>query len=114
MNNKWMGMVRQWQELLHGGRFSESYTAALPDFVKLAEAFGAAGVRAETVDDLDSAIARMLSTPGPVILDVLVDETEMCFPMIPGGAAHNEIMLGPNDRGQQADAATREEGMVLV
>jgi acetolactate synthase-1/2/3 large subunit len=114
MNNKWMGMVRQWQELLHGGRFSESYTAALPDFVKLAEAFGATGVRAETVDDLDSAIARMLSTPGPVILDVLVDETEMCFPMIPGGAAHNEIMLGPNDRGQQADAATREEGMVLV
>jgi acetolactate synthase-1/2/3 large subunit len=114
MNNKWMGMVRQWQELLHGGRFSESYTAALPDFVKLAEAFGGTGLRAETVDDLDDAIARMLSTPGPVILDVLVDEKEMCFPMIPGGAAHNEIMLGPNDRGQQADAGAREEGMVLV
>jgi acetolactate synthase-1/2/3 large subunit len=114
MNNKWMGMVRQWQELLHGGRFSESYTAALPDFVKLAEAFGGTGLRAETVADLDEAIAKMLSTPGPVILDVLVDEKEMCFPMIPGGAAHNEIMLGPNDRGQQAEAAAHEEGMVLV
>ena len=114
MNNKWMGMVRQWQELLHGGRLSESYTAALPDFVKLAEAFGGTGLRAETVADLDDAIARMLSTPGPVILDVAVDETEMCFPMIPGGAAHNEIMLGPDDRGRQADAGTREEGMVLV
>jgi acetolactate synthase-1/2/3 large subunit len=114
LNNKWMGMVKQWQELLHGGRFSESYSAALPDFVKLAEAFGATGIRAETVDDLDAAIARMLSTPGPVIMDVAVDENEMCFPMIPGGAAHNEIMLGPQDRKAAADPAKREEGMVLV
>jgi acetolactate synthase-1/2/3 large subunit len=113
LNNKWMGMVKQWQNLLHGGRLSESYTAALPDFVKLAEAFGGTGLRARTVDDLDEAIDAMLSTPGPVILDVLVDENEMCFPMIPGGAAHNEIMLGPNDR-KTADPAAREEGMVLV
>ncbi len=113
MNNKWMGMVRQWQELLHGGRFSESYTAALPDFVKLAEAFGGKGFRAETVAELDQAIENMLSTPGPVILDVLVDEKEMCFPMIPGGAAHNEIMLGRKDD-RKSDPAAREEGMVLV
>jgi acetolactate synthase-1/2/3 large subunit len=113
MNNKWMGMVRQWQELLHGGRYSESYTAALPDFVKLAEAFGARGFRANSVDDLDQAIAAMLDTPGPVILDVCVDEHENCFPMIPGGAAHNEIMLGLNDR-TETDPAAREEGMVLV
>ncbi len=113
MNNKWMGMVRQWQELLHGGRFSESYTAALPDFVKLAEAFGGKGFRAETVAELDQAIENMLSTPGPVILDVAVDEKEMCFPMIPGGAAHNEIMLGRKDD-RHADPAAREDGMVLV
>jgi len=113
MNNKWMGMVRQWQELLHGGRFSESYTAALPDFVKLAEAFGGTGLRATTVDELDKAIADMLDTPGPVILDVAVDETEMCFPMIPGGAAHNEIMLRRQDQ-TKSDPTAREEGMVLV
>jgi acetolactate synthase-1/2/3 large subunit len=106
-------MVRQWQELLHGGRFSESYTAALPDFVKLAEAFGGSGFRAETVAELDDAIEKMLSTPGPVILDVLVDEKEMCFPMIPGGAAHNEIMLRRQDT-TKADPSAREEGMVLV
>ncbi len=113
MNNKYMGMVRQWQELLHGGRYSESYTAALPDFVKLAEAFGATGFRATSVDDLDQAIASMLETPGPVILDVCVDEHENCFPMIPGGAAHNEIMLGLQDQ-TRTDPAAREEGMVLV
>jgi len=113
MNNKWMGMVKQWQELLHGGRHSESYTAALPDFVKLAEAFGGTGLRAETVDQLDGAIAAMLETPGLVVLDVAVDEHEMCFPMIPGGAAHNEIMLGPQDQ-KRSDPAAREEGMVLV
>jgi acetolactate synthase-1/2/3 large subunit len=113
LNNKWMGMVKQWQELLHGGRHSESYTEALPDFVKLAEAFGGSGLRAETVDQLDGAIAAMLETPGLVILDVAVDENEMCFPMIPGGAAHNEIMLGPQDQ-KRSDPAAREEGMVLV
>jgi acetolactate synthase-1/2/3 large subunit len=113
LNNKWMGMVRQWQQLLHGSRYSESYSESLPDFVKLAGAFGATGFRAETVDDLDAAIAKMLSTPGPVILDVAVDEFENCFPMIPGGAAHNEIMLGPQYQ-TESDPSKREEGMVLV
>jgi acetolactate synthase-1/2/3 large subunit len=113
LNNKWMGMVRQWQQLLHGSRYSESYSESLPDFVKLAGAFGATGFRAETVDDLDAAIGKMLSTPGPVILDVAVDEFENCFPMIPGGAAHNEIMLGPQDQ-TESDPSKREEGMVLV
>jgi acetolactate synthase-1/2/3 large subunit len=113
LNNKWMGMVRQWQELLHGGRYSESYTAALPDFVKLAQAFGGTGLRATTVDELDGAIQAMLEAPGPVILDVAVDETEMCFPMIPGGAAHNEIMLRRQDP-HETDPTAREEGMVLV
>jgi acetolactate synthase-1/2/3 large subunit len=113
LNNRWMGMVRQWQELLHGGRYSESYSAALPDFVKLAEAFGAAGLRAERVDELDDAIAAMLSNDRPTIVDVAVDQYENCFPMIPGGAAHNEILLGPGDR-SSVDPTAREEGMVLV
>ena len=82
LNNRYMGMVRQWQELLHGGRYSESYTAALPDFVKLAEAFGAKGMRVERPDELDAAIREMIETPGAVILDVVVDQTENCFPMI--------------------------------
>jgi acetolactate synthase-1/2/3 large subunit len=111
MNNKWMGMVRQWQELLHGGRYSESYSDALPDFVKLADAFGATGFRAEKVSELDGVIAKMLATPGPVIVDCAVDEKENCFPMIPSGAAHNEMLLGPED---QAARPVSEEGMVLV
>ena len=113
MNNRWMGMVRQWQELLHGSRFSESYSEALPDFVKLAEAFGAVGLRATNVDDLDGAIAAMLASDRTVILDVAVDEKENCFPMIPGGAAHNEILFGPDDKAS-TDPSAREEGMVLV
>ena len=113
MNNRWMGMVRQWQELLHGGRYSESYTEALPDFVKLAEAFGAVGLRAETTDQLDKAIADMLAVDRTVILDVAVEQTENCFPMIPGGAAHNEMLLGPEDHAS-TDPTAREEGMVLV
>jgi acetolactate synthase-1/2/3 large subunit len=113
MNNRWMGMVRQWQELLHGGRYSESYTEALPDFVKLAEAFGAVGLRAETTDQLDQAIADMLAVDRTVILDVAVEQTENCFPMIPGGAAHNEMLLGPEDHAS-TDPTAREEGMVLV
>ncbi|MDQ7246125.1 acetolactate synthase 3 large subunit [Dongia sedimenti] len=111
LNNKWMGMVRQWQELLHGGRYSESYSDALPDFVKLAEAFGAKGLRAEKVGELDDVIAKMLATPGPVIVDCAVDERENCFPMIPSGAAHNEMLLGPDD---QSAKPISEEGMVLV
>jgi acetolactate synthase-1/2/3 large subunit len=111
MNNKWMGMVRQWQELLHGGRYSESYSDALPDFVKLAEAFGANGLRATKVGELDDVIKEMIAIKGPVIVDVAVDEKENCFPMIPSGAPHNEMLLGPED---QAAKPVSEEGMVLV
>jgi acetolactate synthase-1/2/3 large subunit len=111
LNNQYMGMVRQWQELLHGGRYSESYTAALPDFVKLAEAFGANGRRVEDPALLDDAILWMLKTPGAVILDVAVDPKENCFPMIPSGAAHNEMLLGPKD---EPERPVSEEGMVLV
>jgi acetolactate synthase-1/2/3 large subunit len=111
LNNRWMGMVRQWQELLHGGRYSESYSDALPDFVKLADAFGAKGLRATKVSELDAVIKEMIETPGPVIVDVAVDEKENCFPMIPSGAAHNEMLLGPED---QSAKPISEEGMVLV
>jgi acetolactate synthase I/II/III large subunit len=111
INNQYMGMVRQWQELLHGARYSESYTAALPDFVKLADAFGAVGRRVEDPADLDDAIREMIETPRAVILDVVVDQTENCFPMIPSGAAHNEMLLGPEDK---AASPVSEEGMVLV
>ncbi|HKR18814.1 MAG TPA: acetolactate synthase 3 large subunit [Stellaceae bacterium] len=112
LNNQYMGMVRQWQELLHGGRYSESYTAALPDFVKLAEAFGAVGMRAEKPADVDRVIKEMIAVDRPVIVDVQVDPAENCFPMIPSGAAHNEMLLGPEDK--QASGPISEEGMVLV
>src|SRR5438132_13188469 len=111
LNNQYMGMVRQWQELLHGGRYSESYTAALPDFVKLAEAFGAVGLRVERPAELDAAIAEMLAVDRAVIFDVVVDQAENCIPMIPSGAAHNEMLLGPDD---EAAKPVSEEGMVLV
>ncbi len=112
LNNQYMGMVRQWQELLHGGRYSESYTASLPDFVKLADAFGAVGLRATKPDDVDRVIKEMLAVPKAVIVDVAVDQMENCFPMIPSGAAHNEMLLGPEDK--QAGGPVSEEGMVLV
>ncbi|MGD9616137.1 MAG: acetolactate synthase 3 large subunit [Alphaproteobacteria bacterium] len=111
LNNQYMGMVRQWQELLHGGRYSESYTAALPDFVKLADAFGAVGRRIERPDEVDDAIREMIETPRAYVLDVVVDQVENCFPMIPSGAAHNEMLLGPQDK---AERPVSEEGMVLV
>ena len=104
-------MVRQWQELLHGGRYSESYTAALPDFVKLADAFGGVGLRVERPAEVDAAISEMLAVDRMVILDVVVDPAENCFPMIPSGAAHNEMLLGPDD---EAEKPVSEEGMVLV
>jgi acetolactate synthase I/II/III large subunit len=112
LNNQYMGMVRQWQELLHGGRYSESYTASLPDFVKLAEAFGAVGLRASKPDDVDRVIREMLAADKAVIVDMVVDQMENCFPMIPSGAAHNEMLLGPQDK--QASGPVSEEGMVLV
>ena len=112
LNNKYMGMVRQWQELLHGGRYSESYSDALPDFVKLADAFHATGLRAASVDQLDGVIEEMLAINGPVIADICVDEKENCFPMIPSGAAHNEMILGPEH--QDRTAGITNEGMMLV
>ena len=112
LNNEYMGMVRQWQELLHGGRYSESYSAALPDFVKLAESFHATGLRARTIDDLDRVIAEMLASDKPVIADICVDPRENCFPMIPSGAAHNEMILGPEHE-DEARGIT-DEGLVLV
>jgi acetolactate synthase-1/2/3 large subunit len=112
LNNEYMGMVRQWQELLHGGRYSESYSASLPDFVKLADAFGAVGLRATKPDEVDAVIREMLAVDRPVIVDVVVDKTENCFPMIPSGAAHNEMILGPS--GNSGEQTVSEEGMVLV
>ena len=111
INNQWMGMVRQWQELLHGGRYSESYTAALPDFVKLAEACQWTGLRATRPGEVDGVIDAMIDSDGPVIADIVVDPAENCFPMIPSGAAHNEMLLGPDD---EAEAPVSEDGMVLV
>jgi acetolactate synthase I/II/III large subunit len=111
LNNSYMGMVRQWQEFFHGNRYSESYMDSLPDFVKLAEAFGAVGLRAETPDQVDDVIREMIETPRPVICDVVVDRAENVYPMIPGGAAHNEIKLCPED---EAPVQGSEEGMILV
>ncbi len=96
LNNQWMGMVRQWQELLHGERYSHSYTESLPDFVKLAEAYGGIGLRAQTPDELDGVIQEMLKTDRVTIVDVCVDQKENCFPMIPSGKAHNEMILSPD------------------
>jgi len=111
INNHYMGMVRQWQELLHGGRYSESYTDSLPDFVKLAEAYGCVGLRVMEAEKVDETIEEMISIDRPVIVDVVVDESENCFPMIPSGAAHNQMLLGPDD---EASNPVSEEGMVLV
>ena len=98
LNNEYMGMVRQWQELLHDKNYSESYTAALPDFVKLAEAYGCVGIRAKTPEELDDKIIEMINTDRPVIFDCLVDKVENCFPMIPSGKPHNQMILGPKDQ----------------
>ena len=111
LNNQYMGMVRQWQELLHGGRYSESYMESLPDFVKLAEAFGGVGLRAHKPDEVDDVIKEMIATDSFVIADIMVDQNENCFPMIPSGAAHNNMLLGPADK---AAKPISEEGMVLV
>ena len=104
LNNEYMGMVRQWQEILHGGRYSHSYSEALPDFVKMAEAFGCVGLRAEKPSELDGKIQEMLAVNKPVLFDVRVDPAENCYPMIPSGAAHNEMLLSPDDGGQISDA----------
>ena len=98
LNNQYMGMVRQWQELLHEKNYSESYSEALPDFVKLAEAYGCKGIKADNPDELDVKISEMLEHNGPVIFDCRVDPNENCFPMIPSGKPHNQMILGPNDK----------------
>ena len=110
LNNEYMGMVRQWQELLHGGRYSHSYSEALPDFVKLAEAYGAIGIRAETPAELDGKINEMIEVRQPVIFDCRVDKLENCFPMIPSGGAHNEMILSDDQDG----ARVTEAGKMLV
>lgn len=112
LNNQYMGMVRQWQELLHGGRYSESYSAALPDFVKLAEAYHAVGIRCDKPADLDDAILEMINVDKPVIFDCMVDQNENCFPMIPSGKAHNEMLMGDNP--DDVATAIDEKGKILV
>ncbi|MBF0561377.1 MAG: acetolactate synthase 3 large subunit [Alphaproteobacteria bacterium] len=112
-NNKYMGMVRQWQELLYGGRYSQSHNESQPDFVKLAEAFGAVGLRCDKPDELDATIERMIAANAPVLCEVIVDPSENCFPMIPAGAAHNEMLLGPFKDGI-AKSASENDGMVLI
>jgi acetolactate synthase-1/2/3 large subunit len=112
INNQYMGMVRQWQELLHGGRYAHSYTEALPDFVKLAEAYHAVGIRCERPGDLDGAIREMIDVKRPVIFDCVVDPNENCFPMIPSGRAHNEMLLG--DAAVSIEDAITEKGKVMV
>ena len=112
LNNQYMGMVRQWQELLHGARYSESYTAALPDFVKLADSFHGVGLRATSVDQLDDVIREMIASDRPVIADICVDQKENCFPMIPSGAAHNEMILGSEHPARPPGVT--DDGMALV
>ncbi|MFS4437552.1 acetolactate synthase 3 large subunit [Paracoccaceae bacterium GXU_MW_L88] len=110
LNNERLGMVRQWQELLHGERYSHSWSEALPDFVKLAEAFGCKGIKCDDPADLDEAIKEMLAYDGPVIFDCLVEKHENCFPMIPSGKAHNEMLLGE----AETSGAIDSKGAVLV
>ncbi|MBE1724312.1 biosynthetic-type acetolactate synthase large subunit [Bombella apis] len=112
LNNQYMGMVRQWQELVHDSRYSQSYSAALPDFVKLAESFGIRGLRVETLGGLDEAIETMLTHEGPVLVDVHVEQEECCFPMIPSGASHDQMLLGPGR--VFGGAELTEEGKRLV
>ncbi len=115
LNNQYMGMVRQWQQLLHGNRYSESYTEALPDFVKLADAYGGVGLRCENPGDLDGAIAEMLAVKDkPVLFDCRVANLANCFPMIPSGKAHNEMLMGDNVTDDEVGKAIGKEGKMLV
>ncbi len=112
LNNEWMGMVRQWQQLLHGERYSHSYSESLPDFVKMAEAYGALGLRADRPDELDDKILQMLASDKPVLFDCRVTKDENCFPMIPSGKAHNEMILG--DAGVDLESVIDDEGRIMV
>ncbi len=114
LNNEYMGMVRQWQELLHGGRYSHTYSEALPDFVKLAEAYHGVGLRAEKPDELDDLILEMINTPRPVIFDCRVSKMANCFPMIPSGEAHNNMILGDESANEDISFEVSEEGKMLV
>ena len=111
LNNQYMGMVRQWQELLHEKNYSESYSEALPDFMKMADAYGCKGIKADNPSDLDNKIQEMIDYDGPVIFDCHVDPNENCFPMIPSGKPHNQMILGPND---QEDNKIKGKGKALV
>jgi len=111
LNNEYMGMVRQWQELLHGGRYSESYTDSLPDFVKLAESYKAVGLRAKKPEELDDVINEMINIDKTVIADIWVSKEENCFPMIQSGSAHNEMVLSKD---QKQDESSAEKGKILV
>ena len=109
LNNRYMGMVRQWQEILHGGRYAESYMDSLPDFVRLAEAFGVTGLRASEPGELDGVLEEMMADPGPVLADIQVDPDENCFPMIPAGSAHYDMLLGPD-----GETEVSEDGLAMV
>src|SRR5262249_25024795 len=113
LNNLYMGMVRQWQQLLHGNRLSHSYTEAMPDFVKMAEAYGCVGIRAIKPGDLDGAIKEMISVKRPVLFDCRVAALENCFPMIPSGKAHNEMLL-PEEANDEVTATAFAGGKALV
>lgn len=114
LNNQYMGMVRQWQQLLHGNRLSESYSEALPDFVKLAEAYGGVGIRCDKPGDLDAAITKMIDSPLPVLFDCRVANLANCFPMIPSGKAHNEMLLGADVSDEEVGTAIDAKGKQLV
>ena len=114
LNNQYMGMVRQWQQLLHGNRLSHTYTEALPDFVKLAEAYGGVGIRCQKPDELDDAINEMISVDAPVIFDCRVANLANCFPMIPSGKAHNEMLLPDEATDEAVGSAIDEKGKALV
>jgi len=110
LNNQWMGMVRQWQELNHGTRYSESYTESLPDLIMLAKSFGIKGIRVNEIDELDHSLDEIINTDGPVIADIRIEKEENCFPMIPSGAAHNEMILSADDNNTNIS----EVGLALV
>ncbi|MCP4999492.1 MAG: acetolactate synthase 3 large subunit [Hyphomicrobiales bacterium] len=114
LNNQYMGMVRQWQQLLHGNRLSHSYTEAMPDFVKLAEAYGCVGLRTSKPDELDDAITEMISVDSPVIFDCRVANLANCFPMIPSGKAHNEMLLPDEATDEAVATAIDKKGKALV
>jgi acetolactate synthase-1/2/3 large subunit len=114
LNNQYMGMVRQWQQLLHGNRLSHSYVDSQPDFVRLAEAYGAVGIRCSKPADLDDAIEEMIRIDRPVLFDCHVVSLANCFPMIPSGKAHNEMLLGTDVSDEEIETAIGAAGKVLV